>query len=59
MVLSQSNLAPKRYSQKFSKLNWENIAKKHLLKIQKYWNYKVLLDIIATAITQLNSFFVL
>ena len=59
IILSQNNLAPKRYSQKFSKLNWEKIAWRHLLKSQKYWNCKVLLDIIATTITQLNSLFVL
>ena len=57
--MSQNNLAPKRYSQKFSKLNWEKIAWRHLLKSQKYWNCKVLLDIIAITITQLNSLFVL
>ena len=56
--MSQNNLAPKRYSQKFSKLNWEKIAWRHLLKSQKYWNCKVLLGIITTTITQLNSLFV-
>ena len=58
-TLSPNNLASKRYSQKFSKLNWEKIAWRHILKPQKYWNCKVLLDIIATTITQLNSLFVL
>ena len=41
------------------KLNRENIASRHLLKSQKYCNCKVLLDNIATTITQLNSLFVL
>ena len=31
----------KRYSQKFSKLNWEKIAWRHLLNSQKHWNCKV------------------
>ena len=57
--MSQNTTAPKRYSQKVSKLNWEKIAWWHLLKSQKYWNCKVLLDIMATAITQLNSLLVL
>ena len=52
--MSQNNL---RYNQKFSKLNWEKIAWRHLLKFQNYWNGKVLLDIIATTIKQLNSLF--
>ena len=57
--MSQNNLAPKRYIQKFPKLNWEKIAWRHLLQTQKYWNCKLLLDIIVTTITQLNSFLVL
>ena len=44
---------------KFSKLNWENIAWRYLLKSQKCLNCKVLPYIIATTITQLNSLFVL
>ena len=48
--------APKKYSQKFSKLL---AALRHLLKSQKYWNGKVLFDIIATTIAQLNFLFVL
>ena len=52
--MSQNNL---RYNQKFSKLNWEKIAWRHLLKFQNYWNGKVLLDIIGTTIKQLNSLF--
>ena len=43
----QNNLAPKRYSHNFSKLNWKNIAWRHLLKSRKYSNCKVLLHIIA------------
>ena len=57
--MGQSNLAPKRCSQKFSKLNWEKIAEIRLLKSKKYGNWKIFLDIIATTITQLNSLFVL
>ena len=59
IILIQNNLAPKRYSQKFSKLNWEKMAPRHLLKSQKYWNCKVLLAIIATTIRHSNSLFVL
>ena len=59
IILIQNNLAPKRYSQKFSKLNWEKMAPRHLLKFQKYWNCKVLLAIIATTIRHSNSLFVL
>ena len=51
MILSQKSQEPKRYSQKFSKLNWEKIAWRHLLKSQKYWNCKVLLDIVAATIS--------
>ena len=59
-MLSQNKLAPKRCCQKFSKLNFEKIARRHLLKSKKYWNYIALLDImIATTIIQLSSFFVL
>ena len=29
--------SPRRYNLKFSKLNWEKIAQRHLLKSQKYW----------------------
>ena len=57
-MLSQNNLAPKRYSQNFSKHNWEKIVWTHLMKSQEYWHCKVLPDIIATTITQLNSLFV-
>ena len=57
--MSQNTTAPKRYSQKVSKLNWEKTTWWHLLKSQKYWNCKVLLDIMATAITQLNYLLVL
>ena len=57
--LSQNNVAPKRYSRKFSKLNWKKIALRHLLKSRKYWNSQVLLEIIETTITQLNFLFVL
>ena len=35
---------PIRYSQKFSKLDWEKIIWRHLLKSQKYWNFKELLE---------------
>ena len=42
-----------------AKLNWGKIAQGHLLKSQKYWNYKVLLDLTITIIAQLNSLFVL
>ena len=59
IIVSQNNLARKRDSQKFSKPNWEKIAWRHFLKSKKYWNCKVLLDIIATTIIQLNSLFVL
>ena len=38
--------------------NWEKIAWGYLLKSQKYWNCKVLLDITTTNITQLNPLFV-
>ena len=59
-MLSQNKLAPKRCCQKFSKLNFKKIARRHFLKSQKYWSYKVLLDIIiATTIIQMNSLFVL
>ena len=58
-ILSQNQLAPKRYSQEFLKSNWEQIAWKYLLKSKKYWNCKVLLDTIAITITQLNYLFVL
>ena len=51
--MSQNNLAPKRWSPKFSKPNWKKIVWKNLLKSLKYWNCKVLLDIIANTITQL------
>ena len=57
IISSQKNLEPKRYSQKFSKFNWEKLAWRHLLKPPKYWNCKVLIDNIAAAITQLNSLF--
>ena len=50
---------PKRYSKKFSKLNWEKIARWHLLKLQKYWNCKVFLCLKLITITQLSSLFVL
>ena len=46
--------SPKKYSQKFSKLNLEKIARRHLMKSQKYWNCKVLLGIITSTIIQLN-----
>ena len=51
--------SPKRYSQKFSKVNWEKVARRTLLNSQKYWNCKVFLCLILTAITQLNFLFVL
>ena len=51
--------SPQRKRQKFSKLKWENIARIHLLKSQKYWYCKVLLGIITTTITQLDSQFIL
>ena len=57
MTLSQNIPAPKRYSQKFSKLIWKKIAWRYLLKSQKYWNCKALLHIKATTSTELNSLF--
>ena len=51
--------SPKRYSQKFSKLNLEKIFQRHLLKSQNYWNCKVFLCLKLTTITQLNSVLVL
>ena len=37
----------------------EKVTQIHLLKSQKYWNCKLLFDIITTTLTQLNSLFVL
>ena len=45
------------HNQKFSKLNRDEIAWRYLLKSQKYWDCKVLLGIITTTMTQLNSLF--
>ena len=58
IILSHNNCT-QRYSQKFSNLNWEKVARRHLLKSQKCWNCKGLLGIIATTITKLNSLLVL
>ena len=52
-----SATSPERYNQKFSKLNWEKIARRHLLKSQKYWNCKVFLCLKLATIIQLNSLF--
>ena len=51
--------SPKKYNQKFPKLNWEKISWGHLLKSQKYWNCKVFLCLKLATTTQLNSLFVL
>ena len=51
--------SPERYNQKFSKLNWKKIARRHLMKSQKYCSCNVLLGIITTTITQFNSLLVL
>ena len=37
---------------------WEKIARRHLLKSQKYWNCKMLLGLIIITITQMNALFV-
>ena len=59
LIAFESATSLKRYNQKFSKLNWEKIARRHLLKSQKYWNCKVFLCLKLATITQLNSLFVL
>ena len=46
--------SPKRYSQKFSKLNLGKIARRHLLRSQKYWNCKMFLCLILTTITTIS-----
>ena len=57
--MSQNNVPLERHCQKFSKLYWEKIVWRHLLKSPKYGICKVLLAIITTTITQLGSLFVL
>ena len=58
-IIFELATSPERYNQKFSKLNWEKIAWRHLLKSQKYWNCKVFLCLKLATVTQLNSLFVM
>ena len=48
----------KKYNHKFSKLNREKFARRHLLKSQKYWKCKVFLCLKLATTTQLNYWFI-
>ena len=59
---NNSNYRQKRYSKKFYKFDWKKITQRHSLKIKKKKKkngYKMILDLIISAITQLNSLYCL
>ena len=59
LILIFNNFESKQPSTQMIARNFTNLIEARFIEIQKYWAFNVLLDIIATTITQLNSLFVL